>query len=219
MQKTNTKSFRKSRSKFRVFELKIPKQYYPKRRGNKSKEFAQKTEDVIKKLHDIELDLEFHLMNIKNSKKILFSKKRVDRPMNLRYLYNLNKEIEELDHEYENYCLRVYIYRETIWKFMANFLDIKERYFSGFLEDSKTRKMGLDRILAPFGDNGDLKDIILYRNRITHKFEEKNLQEKKMEELFKKLDNDTKRVNRSLNKIIKIHKNVAEKIIAYKREN
>lgn len=214
--KKNTKSPTKKRVKFSVFELKIPKQHYPKKQGNKSKEFAKKARKEIGKLHDIELGIEFILMNIKNSKSILFSKKRSNRPMNKIAVNKFIVDIDTFEYEYENYCFRVYIYRETIWQFIAQFLDIKNNNFFNFLKDSKIRDIGLDKILYRFEKTKDLKDVISSRNRTIHKLTD-SIEEKKLDDLLKKFDLDKKLVNRSLDKIIKINKDITEKINEYKK--
>lgn len=201
--------------RFGVFELRIPKLHFPKRKNNQAKAYALKTRDVLEKLHDIELDLEFHLSNIRNAKSILFSKRRAtSRPTNLRYLRNLTAEVEKFDNEYQNYCLWVYVYRETIWHFIAEFLDIKYGKFFDFVKDSKIRDTGISGVLESFDKKASpLKDVIDARHRLTHKLStEKNVREKAIDDIIKRFSLDLRRVNRSLDKIIEIHQRVGERI-------
>lgn len=201
--------------RFGVFELRIPKSHFPKRKNNQAKAFALKTGGVLEKLHDIELDLEFHLSNIRNAKSILFSKRRAkSRPANLRYLRNLTAEVEKFDYEYENYCLRAYVYRETIWHFVAEFLNIKYGKFFDFLKDSKIRDTGISGVLESFDKkDSPLKEVIDARHRLTHKLSgEKNVREKTIDDIIKRFSLDLRRVNKSLDKIIEVHKKIAERI-------
>ena len=188
-------------------------------KNNKAKAYASKVRDIIIKLHDIEIDLEFCLMNIKNYRKILESRKRAKRPINFTYASELNGKIRKFNDEYENYCLRVYIYRETIWNFIASFLDIKDETFFNFLKDSKVRDLKLDKVLASF-DERELKGIIEFRNKITHKLPQIDSRESKaFSELIKKFDNDIKIVNKSLLKILKINQKIVLILNNFKEEN
>ena len=213
------KALKRKKVSFGVFELEIPKKYYPKTKNNKTKEYADKVREMMIKLHNIEIDLEFCLMNIKDYKKILDSRRKAERPINTNYEYNLIIKIRNFNDDYENYSLRVYIYRETIWNFIANFLNIKNDKFFNFLNDSKIRDLKLDKTLSLF-DKNELGNIIRFRNKITHKLPEKgSKRDKAISDLIKRYENDIKIINKSLLDIIKINKNIVMILNNYKEKS
>lgn len=204
---------------FDVFELEIPKKYYPKIKNNKSKAYATKVKDMITKLHNLEMNLEFCLLNIRDYKKILDKRYKSERPVSLAYINDLNRKTREFHDEYENYCLRVFIYRETIWHFVAAFLDVKnDNFFFSFLKDSKIRELKLDKILYLF-DEGELKKIIALRNKITHKIPEINQSKKRaLDDLIKRFEQNVKLVNKTLSDMIKINKKIVVVLNDFKKD-
>lgn len=213
-----SKSLKAKKRLFKVFELEIPKKYYPKVTNNKTKEYANKARDIMLKLHDIETDLELCLMNIKDYKKIIDSRHKAKRPISYDSRHSLYMKIRKFNDEYENYCLRIYIYRETIWHFLADFLDVKNEGFFSFLKDSKIRDLKLDKVLSLF-DKNELKEVIGFRNKITHKLPQTDLEKDKgLSDLIKKFDNDVKIVNKSLLKILKINQKIVLILNNFKEE-
>lgn len=219
--KTPQKALKKTKKlKYRVFELEIPKKYYPRVKGNKTNEYLLKNREILMKLHDLELDLEMLLGSIKNRKEILFSEKRrkIKRPTNLGLVSDLKKEISFFSYEYENYCLRVYIYRETIVNFISAFFGIeKNKKIYYLMDDTLIKELKIDKPLKFFIVKGVLKDIIEYRNKLTHKAEIKKGNEgKEIGRIIKDYEEKVKLVNSSLTRIKKINDDIAKKICVYK---
>lgn len=215
--KTKILNKRKNKGKFLVFEFNIDKKYFPKTKGNNSKDYNKKQSNILKQLHDLELELIFSELKIKNLFSVLFNKKRNDRPTNMFYLYELNKEINNFNTSYENYCLRVFIYREIISSFISCFLKLEVDKYWDVKKDSRVRDLKINSIMNRF-DTGDLKEMINFRNKLTHKIEFSNEKRKKDEDkkdfLLKDLKNKNSKIKKSLNNILKIKRDIEKQILA-----
>ncbi len=206
-----------SKKKFPVFEFAIDKKYFPKNKGNLSKEYNKKQANILLQLHDLELELIFSELKIKNIFSVLFGKKRKNRPMNMFYIQELNEDISRFNTGYENYCLRLFIYREIISSFVARFLKIQQTNFWEIIKDSKISELRIDKCLEKF-DKGILKELIGYRHKITHKIEFSSEKQKKnsdkKEQLLEDLKTKNQKIKKSLNEILKIKKKIEQQVLS-----
>jgi hypothetical protein len=212
-----TKPKKVLKDKFLVFEFNIDKKYFPKKKGNNSKAYNKKQSIILRQLHDLELELIFSELKIQNIFKVIFDKKRQDsRPLNTSYLTDLNREILKFNTSYENYCLRVFIYREIISSFISCFLKLEVDKYWDVMKDSKIRDYKIYPVMNRF-DSGNLKEMISYRNKLTHKIEfsdeKKNKEEDKKMELLKDLKSKNFKIKKSLNDILKIKKDLEKQIL------
>lgn len=203
--------------KFPVFEFAIDRKYYPKNQGNLAREYNKKQANILWQLHDLELELVFAELRIRNIFIVIFSKQRKNRPLNMFYIQELNRAISCFNNDYENYCLRLFIYREIIGSFVANFLKLKQEKFWDILDDSKIIELKIDSTLRKF-DSGVLKELISYRHKITHKIQFSNEKGRnngnKKEMLLSDIRKKNKDTKCSLNEILKVKKNVEQRIIS-----
>lgn len=218
MDKEKTKETKtKENKKFSVFEFKIDKKYFPKNRGNHAFDHGKKQSNILRQLHDLELELIFSELKIKNIFDVLFGKTRKERPTNMLYIHDLNREISEFNTKYDNYCLRIFIYREIISTFTSEFLKLEVDKYWDVMRDSKVVSLKISNLLKKF-DSGVLKDVISYRNKLTHKIEfstEKQKKEQsKKEVLLKELAQKNQNVKKSLNEILKIKLELEKKLLS-----
>lgn len=214
-QKNNKKKSQKK--KFPVFEFEVDKRYFPKNKGNQAREYNKKQANLLLQLHDLELELIFSELRIKNIFSVLFSKNRKSRPMNMFYIQELNKEVSKFNTGYENYCLRLFIYREIISSFIVKLLKIKHTKFWEIIKDSKIVELKIDGCLKKF-DSGILKELIAYRNKITHKIEFSTDKQKSTEDkktlLLRDLNKKNQNIKKSLNEILKVKKKIEQQILS-----
>lgn len=197
-------------NKFHIFEIKIEKNHFPKRKGNKAKSYANKIVFDLIKLHDLEIKLNILSENNLTFKKIFDKRSKQKRPISLTSRRDLFKGIEEFDTEYEVFSMRLYNYRETLRNFVSEFLDIKSYSIKDFLEDSRIRNSGLFKEFEKF-NKGDIKDLMNFRKDITHK----HVDPDKISNLKEKLDTQKNKSNKVTNCVIsllKIQDSISKKI-------
>ena len=203
--------------KFHPFEVKISKNRFPKRKGNKSRLYAKKVNDDIVKLHDLEMNLIILYESIRSYKRILDKRARQKRPTSFITRMTYLKEIDSFDVEYENFCMRLYNFRETLRNFISEFLSVKAYGYQNFLDDSKIRELRIDCIFKKFGKNnlgkilGDRKNIT---HRITKGFESED--NKKISVKLEQQKGNLNYVTKSVMEILKIKDIVCDKILNIK---
>ncbi|MFA5047849.1 MAG: hypothetical protein WC516_02280 [Patescibacteria group bacterium] len=212
----NQKHEEKKIKTFHPFDIKISRNIFPKRKGNKSRLYAKKINDDISKLHDSEMNLIILNESIKSYKKIFDKRAKQKRPTSFISRITYLKEIDSFDVEYENFCMRLYNFRETLRNFISEFLGIKAYGYNNFKDDSKIRELGVDKIFRKFEKN-NIGQVLNDRKNITHRitkdFEDENKKiTSKLSQQKENLDNVTK----SVIGILKIKDTVCNKITSNK---
>lgn len=210
----------------------IPKKYFP--RGTKAKEYY---EDLIRTTSS----LRYTNKNIQYSSQICAFNIKSILPSShfIPRREDVFSEIEEFVYHYENYCFRLYMYREKLIHFINSFLPIgyedKEVRIRHILINPVVKQAGLLNVLKKFKDNTVLSNIIDDRERLTHRlfygqefddyFRPKSPLKIKSEEEFKKWSNDwrkeivarAQRTNKCIWMVDDINNTIAEKLIRYKK--
>lgn len=205
------KEHKEIKNKFHIFEIKIEKNYFPKRKGNKSKSYSNKIVVDLVKLHDLEIKMNILSENNLTYKKIFDKRSKQKRPISFSSRRSLFENIENFDLEYEVFSMRLYNYRETLRNFISEFLDIKAFNIKDFLEDSKIRELQLNKDFEKF-NKGDIKDLINFRKDITHKHIDL---EKPISNLKEKLDiqkNRSNKVTSCVVSLLKIQDSISKKL-------
>jgi len=144
----------------------LPKKYFP--RSTKAKEYLK---DLIRTHSDI----------IYTNRKVQYSAQICS--FNIKCISSKNdfipsppevfREIQEFKYHYENYCFRLYVYREKMIQFINAFMPIgyedNEIRIKHLLINPVIKQAGLLFIFRKFKENTYLSNVIASREKLTHK--------------------------------------------------
>jgi len=209
----------------------LPKRYFP--RNTKAKEYLR---DLIRTTSDlgyvnqkIQYDAQVCAFNIKSiTQKSGFDP---DPP-------EVFREIKEFVYHYENYCFRLYAYREKLLQFINAILPVgykdNEVRIRHILINPIVKQAGLLLLLGKFKKDTVLSRVINDRTELTHRlyygkkfdhyFRPKTEEDMEKPEKFRKwcgewkkgITSRAKRINKCERIISNINNSIAQKVIDYK---
>lgn len=143
----------------------IPKKYFP--RNTKSKEYVRDLLLITNSLQytnrNIQYSAQVSVFNIKSINDLHFVPKPDD----------VFREIELFVYHYENYCFRLYAYREKLMQFINAVLPVgyedKEVRMRHILINPIVKQAGLIPYFEKFKTNAFLSNVIADRAKLTHR--------------------------------------------------
>jgi len=214
----------------------IPLRYFPKTKGNKSREYRHELTRMMISLRKTNQYVQYSAqVSIFNIKSITQKSGFVPSPP------EVFRAIEDFVYHYENYCYRAFSFREKLFQFINAILPVgypeKQRGLIKHLVINPVIKQAkLISIIKKFDNDKTLKSVIDDRHSLTHrlyyggsfdhflrptdaallKSKEESKQKKWFDDWKEEIERRAKMTNDFTRAVSKINHNVAPKIIAYK---
>lgn len=213
----------------------IPLKYFPKNKGNKSREYREEITRMMSNLRStnqkVQYSAQICMFNIKS-----ITQKNGFVPSQPEVF----RALEDFVYHYENYCYRSFAFREKLLQFINAILPVgyqeKDVKIQHFIVNPIIKQAKLISIIEKFSKDKDLKEVVGDRHSLTHRLyygesfdhylrpkentPSKNKSEKERKKWFNGWKDEVEKRANMTNKFTRaisgLNHQIAPKIIAYK---